>query len=162
MQSIQMQGSQAGLGSIHMQSSTSGLGSKRSGSLSRQESGASVQSPLQPFKATAAGRDAVDFIALSHDGFNPFVPRDQATAAGRGIVNFTVDILDVATTHKQVAVFIIFEFIMICFDIALNRCQSSSEAKSACSICTPFIFFYSICFMGAAPSSPSRDLPGAS
>lgn len=112
MQSIQMQGSQAGLGSIHMQSSTSGLGSKRSGSLSRQESGASVQSPLQPFKATAAGRDAVDFITLSHDGFNPFVPRDQATAAGSGIVSFIVEIVDVATSHKQVAyhVFIIFEF----------------------------------------------------
>jgi len=50
-----MQGSQAGLGSVHMQGSQSGLGSKRSGSLSRQESGASVQSPYQASKGTAAG-----------------------------------------------------------------------------------------------------------
>ena len=49
-----MQGSQAGLGSVHMQGSQSGLGSKRSGSLARQDSGASVQSPLQgPTSATA-------------------------------------------------------------------------------------------------------------
>ena len=55
MQSIRMQGSQAGLGSVHMQGSQSGLGSKRSGSLARQDSGASVQSPLLqgPTSATA-------------------------------------------------------------------------------------------------------------
>ena len=55
MQSIHMQGSQAGLGSVHMQGSQSALDSTRSASLSRQESGASVQSPLQPSKGTAAG-----------------------------------------------------------------------------------------------------------
>ncbi|KAL0040303.1 hypothetical protein WJX77_002783 [Trebouxia sp. C0004] len=55
MQSIHMQGSQAGLGSIHMQGSQSGIGSKPSASLSRQESGVSVQSPLQtPVGGTAA------------------------------------------------------------------------------------------------------------
>ena len=55
MQSIRMQGSQAGLGSIHMQGSQSGTGSKPSGSLSRQESGASVQSPLHTPRGGTAG-----------------------------------------------------------------------------------------------------------
>ncbi|KAL3145685.1 hypothetical protein ABBQ32_003220 [Trebouxia sp. C0010 RCD-2024] len=55
MQSIHMQSSQAGLGSVHMQSV---MDSQRSNSLSRQESGASVQSPFQLSKGTAAG--AVD------------------------------------------------------------------------------------------------------
>ena len=55
MQSIHMQGSQAGLGSIHMQGSQSVLDSAKSGSLSRQESGASVQSPFKPANGTAAG-----------------------------------------------------------------------------------------------------------
>ncbi len=61
MQSIHMQGSQAGLGSIHMQGSQSGVGGqsgaggKPSGGLSRQESGASVQSPLQTPRGGTAG-----------------------------------------------------------------------------------------------------------
>ena len=58
MQSIHMQGSQTGLGSVHMQGSQSVLDSKRSGSLGRQESGASVQSPLQSSKGTAAGESS--------------------------------------------------------------------------------------------------------
>lgn len=56
MQSIHMDGSQAGLGSVHMQGSQSVVDSKRSGSLNRQESGASVQSPYQLSKGTAAGK----------------------------------------------------------------------------------------------------------
>lgn len=56
MQSIHMQGSQAGLGSIHMAGSQSGVGGKPSGGgLSRQESGASVQSPLQTPRGGTAG-----------------------------------------------------------------------------------------------------------
>ena len=55
MQSIHMQGSQAGLGSVHMQGSQSVLDSSRSASLGRQDSGASVQSPPQSGKGTAVG-----------------------------------------------------------------------------------------------------------
>lgn len=60
MQSIHMQSSQAGLGSVHMQGSQSVMDSQRSNSLSRQESGASVQSPFQLGKATAAGESSCD------------------------------------------------------------------------------------------------------
>lgn len=59
MQSIHMEGSQTGLGSVHMQGSQSVVDSKRSGSLNRQESGGSVQSPFQLSKGTAAGESTM-------------------------------------------------------------------------------------------------------
>lgn len=55
-----MQSSQAGLGSVHMQGSQSVMDSQRSNSLSRQESGASVQSPFPLSKGTAAGELSYD------------------------------------------------------------------------------------------------------
>ena len=66
MQSIHMQGSQTGLGSIHMQGSQSGVGGKPSGALSRQESGASVQSPLETNRGGTAGSKAGFTAELLH------------------------------------------------------------------------------------------------
>lgn len=62
-----MQGSQAGLGSVYMQGSQSGLGSKRSGSLARQDSGASVQSPLQRPTSATAGTFVQNSSAISEN-----------------------------------------------------------------------------------------------